>query len=491
MNVSPPKWADQFLRWYCNPKYLEEIEGDIYELFERRSETKGFNLAKIKFVWDVFRFFRWSNINRANSKYNSMNQFILFRNYLKLGFRNIKKNLVSSSINIFGLAIAICFAASIFIFMDLQFNMDSFHMKKDRIYQITNYVEQDGTEEMWSDSPVILGPSLLKDHPSVEAFTRVDYRNASVKSGKDVFDELTILVDPAFFEIFDFPLLSGDKKALYQKNQVVISRNMAIKYFSDTEPIGQVLSFKFSNGQIKKMSVGAVLDEYPYNSSIIYDFFIPFENFIDLEPGTINDWGYLTDATFILMKDGESISAIEDRYNDYVVLQNESDPEWKITSFYSFPLKDISTNSWQIVSSVAGGGHPAGYIALIVISLFLLGMACFNFMNIAVVSATKRLKEIALRKVMGGVRKEIIEQFLIENLLQCFFALVVGVLLSYFLLLPWFNVMVPEMDIQFRTSDPWTIVLFLVGLLLGVGLVSGAYPSFYISKFDTITIFKG
>ncbi|MEM6812884.1 MAG: ABC transporter permease [Bacteroidota bacterium] len=491
MNVSPPKWADQFLRWYCNPKYLEEIEGDIYELFERRSETKGSNLAKIKFVWDVFRFFRWSNINRINSDYNSINQLMLFRNYLKLGFRNIEKNLVPSSINIFGLAIAICFAISIFIFIDVQLNMDSFHTKSDRIYQITNYVEQDGSEELWSDSPITLGPSLLKDHSSVEAFTRVDYRNASVKSGNDVFDELTILVDPSFFEIFDFPLLSGDKKALYQKNQVVISKNMAIKYFSDKEPIGQVLSFKFSNGKIKKMTVGAVLDEYPYNSSIIYDFFIPFENFVDLEPGTINDWGYLTDATFILMKDEKSISAMEDTYNDYVALQNESDPEWKVTSFYPFPLEDVSTNSWQIVSPVAGGGHPVGLIALTVISLFLLGMACFNFMNIAVVSAAKRLKEIALRKVMGGVRKEIIEQFLVENLLQCFFALIIGALLSYFLLLPLFNMMVPEMDIQFRTTNPLTMVLFLVGLLLGVGLVSGAYPSFYISKFDTITIFKG
>ena len=96
MNVNPPNWADRFLRWYCNPRYLEEIEGDIYELFDRRIEHKGPRMARVKFIWDVFRFFRWSNIKRSNSKYNSMNQLSLFGNYLKLGMRNIRRNLVIS-----------------------------------------------------------------------------------------------------------------------------------------------------------------------------------------------------------------------------------------------------------------------------------------------------------------------------------------------------------------------------------------------------------
>lgn len=491
MNTQPPKWADRFLRWYCHPQFLEEIEGDIYELFDRRVVHQSPKAAKVKFIWDVFRFFRWSNIKKSNSKYNRMNEFMLFKNYLKLGMRNIRKNLVTSSINIFGLAIAICFAISIFIFMDMQLNMDGFHDKGDRIYQLTNYVESDGSEELWSDSPIELGPDLAANHPAIENFSRVEFRGVSVKSGSDVFDELALFVDPGFLEMFDFPMINGNKEVLKNKNHVVISKNMAIKYFNDEDPMGKELSFKFSNGKIKRLTVGAVLDKYPYNSSIRYDFYLPMENFHDLAFENTKGWSFMTDATFVLLKEGEKISSIGETYEQYKKLQHSSNPEWKIKAFEAVPLAELSTSSYKIVGSVSGGGHPAGRIALAVISIFLLSMACFNFMNISVVGASKRLKEIALRKVMGSVRKEIIKQFMTENLLQCFFALVVGTILAYFLLVPWFDYMIPEMELKFRTAQPLTLTAFLVSLLLIVGLIAGAYPSFYIAKFDTITIFKG
>lgn len=491
MNVQPPKWADRFLRWYCNPRFLEEIEGDIYELFDRRVEIQNPKVAKVKFIWDVFRFFRWSNIKKSNSKYATMNQFMLFSNYLKLGMRNIRKNLVTSSINIFGLAIAICFSISIFIFMDMQLNMDGYHTNGDRIYQLTNYVEQDGSEELWGDSPIELAPDLAATHPAIENFSRVEFRGASVRSGSDVFDELVLFVDQGFFEMFDFPMLNGNKSVLKNRNHIVISKNMAVKYFNDEDPMGKELSLKFVNGQIKRYVVGAVLDKYPYNTSMVYDFFLPMESFNDVGYEDARGWSFMTDATFILLKEGESIASISKTYERYKSLQHSSNPEWKIKSFEAIPLADLSTSSFKIVGSVSGGGHPAGRIALSVISIFLLSMACFNFMNISVVSASKRLKEIALRKVMGSVRAEIIKQFMTENLLQCFFALIVGALLAYFLLVPWFDHMIPEMDLKFRTADPFTLILFLVVLLFAVGVIAGAYPSFYIAKFDTITIFKG
>lgn len=491
MSHQPPKWADRFLRWYCHPHFIEEIEGDIYELFDRRVEQQDPRVARIKFVWDVFRFLRWSNIKRSNSNYTTMNQFQLFRNYLKLGFRNIKHNPVSSSINIFGLAIAICFAISIYIFTDMTLHLDSFHEKGDRIYQLTNYVEQDGSTALWSDSPYLLGPKIVSDHPSVENFARIEYRSSSVKKGLDVFDELIIFTDPGFFEMFSFPMLNGTNQVLYDKNKVVISRNMAVKYFDNEDPVGQELSFKFTNGKILLLVVGAVLDEYPYNSSLTFDFYLPMENFEDLNFENTADWGFMTDATLVMLKEGESIGSLSSSYENYVALQQGSDPEWQITSFEPIGLYDIATESFRIDSSIIGGQHPAGRIAMIVITLCLLGMACFNFMNIAVVGAAKRLKEIALRKVMGSVRSEIVKQFLIENILQCFFALVIGLLLAYFALIPWFDYSIPDFDIEFRTVNPWNLIIFMVSLLVCVGLISGAYPAFYISKFDTITIFKG
>jgi len=491
MNIHPPNWADRFLRWYCNPKFLEEIEGDIYELFDRRLEVRGPKMAKAKFIWDVFRFFRWSNIKRSNSKYYSMNRFTLFKNYLKLGMRNIKRNLISSSINIFGMAIAICFALSMFIFIDMQLNMDTFHTKGDRIYQITNYVEQEGRHNLWSDSPIMLGTALKNDLEAVEAASRYEYRSAVVKKNTDVFDELTVFVDPEFFEMFDFPMLAGNKQVLLDKNQVVINKDMAIKYFSDEDPMGKDLQFKFLNGKTKRFVVGGVLDEYPYNASIGGRFYMSMEAFDDLDFENTKDWAFMTDATFILLKEGESITSLQESFDRYLKLQHGSNPEWKLQSFKPFALSELSMNDYQIVGAVSGGGHPSGRIALGIIAIFLLSMACFNFMNISVVSASRRLKEIALRKVMGSVKREIVYQFMTENLLICFFALIVGVGLSYFLLVPYFDYMIPEMDLKFRTNDPISLAIFLVALLMTVGLISGVYPSFYISRFDAITIFKG
>ena len=491
MNINPPNWADRFLRWYCNPKYLEEIEGDIYELFDRRIEIKGPRTARAKFVWDVFRFFRWSNVKRSNSKYYSMNHLSLFGNYLKLGMRNIRRNLVSSSINIFGMAIAICFALSMYIFIDMQVNMDSFHKKGDRIYQVTNYVEQEGERNLWSDTPIMLGTALADQHEAIEAATRYEYRSAMIKRNTEVFDELAVFVDPAFLEMFDFPMLAGSKQVLYDKSQIVISKDMAVKYFKDEDPIGKELQFKFLNEKTRRLTIGAVLDEFPYNTSFGANFYLSMSVFDDLDFENTKDWAFMTDGTFVLLKEGEDVSTLQEALEGYVAIQNASDPEWKVRAFETFPLAELSKNGYQIVGAIAGGGHPAGRIALAIIAAFLLGMACFNFMNISVVSASKRLKEIALRKVMGSVRREIIHQFMVENLLKCFFALVVGILLSYFLLTPYFDYMIPEIDIRFRTVDPISIFIFLFGLLAVVGLISGAYPSFYISRFDVITIFKG
>ncbi len=420
-----------------------------------------------------------------------MNRILLFRNYLKLGMRNIQKNIVTSSINIFGLAIALGFVITTYIFVDMQLNMDRFHTKKDRIYQIFNYMDEKDHDRRWGDSPILLGPQLLADNPSIEKMARLEYRYASIKNKADVFEELVVFMDPAYLEIFDFPMIYGNQQALYDKNKVVISKDIAVKYFNDEDPIGKDLSMKFSNGKIIRLTVGAVLDEYPYNTSFKHGIHIPIDNFFDLELEENYDWSFLTDGTFVLLKEGESIQSLEDSYPQYIELQNASNPDWRIRKFEALPLRELSVTSWDTVSAISGGGHPAGRVALSIIGSFLLAMACFNFMNISVVSATKRLKEIALRKVMGGVRKQIIYQFLTENVLQCTFALLLGVLIAYFLLVPGFDYLVPQMEIEFRAYSAVSMAIFFLVLLLGTGIISGAYPAFYISKFEAITIFKG
>ncbi len=490
MNAQPPKWADRFLQWYCNPQLLEEIQGDVYELYDRRTNEKGSSFANRRFVWDVIRFLRWSNIKKSDSKYTYMNHFILFRNYLKLGFRSITHNWVTSSINIFGLAISIGCAITVLRFVDMQLHMDSFHTKKDRIYQVLHWVEDESDRDLWGDVPLLAGPAMLTDNPAIEEMARVEYIDGNVRYGDDVFGELLGFVDPQFLEIFDFPMIYGNKDALYQKEQIVISRDMAVKYFGYEDPMGKEVSIKFSNGKIRRFFIGGIMDEYPSNASFYLHFYISMEVFFDIHSEKHFDWSYLTDATFILLKEGQEIGSVESSYEKYVELQNQSDSKWKSMEFTTISLPQLSKRSFEIRSSFSRGGHPAGRIGLAVIALLLLTMSCFNYMNISVASATKRLKEIALRKVMGGVRRQIIHQFLTENLLQCAFALIVGTALAYYLFLPGFNAMIP-IHIPFMFSS-WTVmIIFFVSLLVLIGLASGAYPAFYISRFQPIGIFRG
>ncbi len=468
---------------------LEEIEGDLSELYERRIQKKGKFFANRRFAWDVLRFFRWSNIKRSKTN-KIMDNSILFRSYLKVGFRNIRKYWVASAINIFGLALAISLSVTIFLFVDMQLHMDNFHTKADRIHQVTNYVIEENEESIWSDTPMQLGPQLKSDHPSVADFARMEFANANVRQGDNVFSEFIVYTDPSYFQIFDFEMIYGNRDVLIDKNNVVISYDMAIKYFNNEDPIGKELSFKFNNGETKRFIVGAVLEKYPYNASWTFDFFLPIAVFFDQRPDKNNSWDYLCDATFIEMEEGAGIQSIKPSFDEYVKLQNTSGSEWTVGSFVTFELPIVSRHNYEIVSSIAMGGHPAGRIAMSVICLFILILASFNYMNISIATASKRLREIGLRKVMGGIKRQIVTQFMVENAIQCTLALLLGSLMSYYLILPLFNLMLPIL-IPFEFSSFQMMIGFFGGLLILVGVISGAYPSLYISRFQPVHIFRG
>ncbi len=478
----------RFLRWYCNPELLEEIEGDVQELYERRYQDRGYDFASRKLFWDVIRFFRWTNIKRTNSKY-TMDRTLLFRNYLKLGFRTISKHWVTSTINIVGLGLALGLGITIFIFVDMQLHMDSFHQKKERIYQITNDVKEENALNTWGDTPMQLGPQLKSDYPIVEDYARIEYSGANFKYKDNIFAESFIYTDPSFFRIFDFPMLYGSKDALNNKSGIVISHDMAVKYFDNEDPVGKELTIKFNSGQVKRFVVSAVLDKYPDNASFSFNFYLSIENFFDSQPDKQNSWNYLTDATFLLFREDANPFDIESSYDSYVEVQNASNGEWTVAGFDLFHLPTLSQKSFEIVSSVSNGSHPAGRVALAVISIFILILACFNFMNISVAAATKRLREIGLRKVMGGIRRQIIGQFMVENLLQCLFAMILGTMISYFVILPIFNKMIP-IHIPFEFSSFPLMFGFFAAILIVTGFISGAYPAFYISKFEPVHIFR-
>lgn len=486
--ILPPRWADRFLAWYCDPEILEEVQGDAHELFYHRVNKGGAYKASAMFVWDVIRFFRWSNIKRRKIRYSS-NSLVMFKSYLLVGFRNALRHRLNSTINIVGLSLALGMAITAFIFIDNQTHADYFHEKMDRIYQVTNQIDTDDRLDNWSDSPMLLGPSLSKDLSSVEATTRIEYTNGALRYNETVFNEWIWFVDPAFMNIFSFPVIKGNANTLSTKTEIILVKEVAEKYFGKTDPIGQSVSIKFDNDHKVEFTVGAVI-ERPNGSSLYPTVLLSMAIFEDMKPKEANDWAYQTDATFVLLKPSHSPSELITAMEEYKKVQHAASPQWLVKDFQFYPLKGLNLKAAEIISSVSNGAHPAGLISLGVISGLLLLLASFNYMNVSIATVATRLKEIGIRKVIGGQKKEIIQQFLIENFILCAASLAMGCLLAYVFFLPGFNSLYP-MSIPFAFSSGNIVFLFFGGLLLFIGLVSGGYPALYISSFTPIHIMRG
>lgn len=488
-SLTPPRWADRFLQWYCRPDLLEEIQGDAYEIYFR-SAPKSQAKANAQFIWNVFRFFRLKNIRRSKKIQRYSNNYsAMIRSYLLTGFRNMVRNLMTSTINVAGLAAALGCAVMIYILLDSYYNLDAMHTKGDRIYLVANHVKAGDNTPVWAGSPT-LSAGMLKENTAVEDAVRIERGRGAVRFGDRVFTEGVWFVDPSLLNIFSFEIAQGNAKALVDPNQIIITEEMAIKYFGDEDPIGKTISIKFSDTERHEFVVGAIAENTPANSSMYFNFLISMEKRRQMRQEGLDDWGYFKAVTFILRKDGSSLEQFEPTLASIIADQNKSKSDNPIKKIELVPLVDVAQRSQEMAGSLSWGNATAAMVGFAVIGTFLVLVACFNYMNVAVASVTTRLKEIGIRKVVGGSKKELIVQFLIENLMVCSVAMIAGTALAYFVLVPGFDSLYP-VKIEFEISSFVNGLTFFGLLLLAVAVISGSYPAFYVASFNAVSILKG
>lgn len=481
MRRDPPLWADRFLQWFCRKDLVEFIRGDLHELYFQRVDVDGRTKAALAFWWDVFRFFRPSNFRKVKNS----NTYML-SNYLKIGFRSLQRNWGNSLINVSGLSLSVGCAITTFLFADFMLNLNSIHSNKDRIYQVISEIEENNTQQLYGPTPMIMASKMAADLSEVESAARVQYLNGNVKFGKNVFREKVMFVDPAFLEIFDFPLAFGDSRDL-TSNGIFLSKRMAKKYFGELEAMGQRVDIKFKE-QVLSFDVQGVFDGMPSNTNFRPEILLHMDHFMRLESSKTN-WIDESKATFVLLTQGADPETFLPVFDQYQQVQNEANPADPVLGFQLLSMDALSQNG-DIQDKILHGNRRGGTIAIVIVGFMLIFFACLNYINIAIASAASRLKEIGVRKVMGGSRSGIASQFLTENFLICAIAIVIGVLSAYFLLLPGFNKMIPIV-VPFAFSSITTAMVYFAVLFLFLGLLSGAYPALYISKFQTLKIFKG
>lgn len=417
----------------------------------------------------------------------------MFKNYFKISMRSLMKNPLSSFINIFGLSLAIGICILFYSFARWAYSTDQFHRNKNEVYLVTFFSERDGKEEQHGQTPRPLCEMLRQDFTNIKGVSRVEDRNVVIKYYDNVFQERIRYVDPKFLDMLTFPLKWGTSHSLEDMNSIILSEEMAIKYFGEENPIGREMLVKFDKDASKIFKVTGVAEAFPSSRTIDFNFLINFENIRNADPGyDFGDWRKFVNATLVWIENSSELSSIEHGMEKYVAIQNQAVEKDRAVSYFTLePLATLHERAGQIRDNISrsSGDNYTSAISGAIIGLFLLMLACFNYINIAIVSATKRLKEIGVRKTIGASRSIVIVQFLTENIVITFFALAVGLLLGVAAFIPWFEQM-NHFSLAFRLSDP-VLWVFMPSILFFTAVTSGIYPAFYISKFHVTGILKG
>jgi len=413
----------------------------------------------------------------------------MIKSYLVVGFRNAIRNGMTSFINVAGLTLGVAGSMTVFIFADQFFHTDSEKENLDRVFEVTNIINRANQRVTLSDTPILLGPAMQDDNPAIEVSTRIEAGSGYVRYNDLVFNEKIWYVDPSFFRVFTFQFEEGDDRALASRKNVVIAKPVAVRYFGFDEAVGKALSIKFNNNRTEEFTVAGVIDP-PAGNTLHFNILLSMDVFFDLKLKDQYDWSYLTDATFLLLKEGHQIEEVMPGMERYKKFQNESSPEWMIEEFKFYSFADLTSEGYKIESYMAGPGPAQGVIALLIISTLLLLLACFNYMKISVATIATRLKENGIRKVIGSNKREIMVQFVTENILMCAISIALGLLISYLLFMPGL-VSLLGYEVPFAFSSGWSMTCFFVALLVAVVLFSGVYPAVYVSRFQPVTILKG
>ena len=393
----------------------------------------------------------------------------MFKNYLKIAVRNLRKNIGFSFINIFGLAIGIACSLLIFLFVKNELSYDAFHKNSHNIYRIVkDFINDDGSRIPDATTPAALAPAMQKEVPEVVSITRIRPNwggSYLIKYGdKKITEEKLFGVDSSFFDVFTFPFIYGDAKtALKDPNSILLTQSSAKKFFGNKNPVGKVLDVD----AFGPMTVSGVLKDVPANSHFHFDYLVSFRK----QPGNAsldNNWQGYNDYTYVKTKPGTNIAGLVKK----IQALNDRNVEKSFSIFYAQPVKDIHLTSnlkWELEPN----GDKQYVFIFIIIGLFIIIIAGINYMNLATAKASIRAKEIGIRKAAGALRTSLVKQFLVESVITCFIASLLAIALAE-VLLPLVNEITGK---QLNLFGDFTLLLYLFGGTFLLGIMAGFFPA--------------
>ena len=403
----------------------------------------------------------------------------MFGNYFKIAWRNLSSNKGFTFINIIGLSVGMAGSILILLWVYHQFSFDRFHTKSDQLYQVWNQTDFNGEMQTWNYTPKPLAFALKDNYPDIAGVTRYNFPNPIFMEAGDItIKQITTQVDPDFFNMFDFPLLYGDPDQVFaDPHAIVLTESAALRQFGRVDVIGETILLATQ----VEVTVTGVLEDLPGNTTFQFDAVVPWQlwKLLDMED---EYWGNNSVMTYVELQDGATLENTNELIRD--VTRSHSTEQVDV---FLYPLSDVHLYS-EFKNGVVVGGKITVVKQFIILAIFILVIACINFMNLSTARSEKRAKEVGVRKLSGAGREMLIGQFLSEAVILTLFSAVVAFII-FVLVLPFFNqVMDTQLEVPYGNFFFWaSFILFA----LVTGLLSGSYPAFFLSAFTPAKVLKG
>ncbi len=416
----------------------------------------------------------------------------MLKNYIKITIRSLAKSQTFVLINVLGMGISLSMCIIAYLNYDYNNSYDAQHENASKIYRVNFTREFQDYQTKNGISPLPMGDLIRNKMAGVGSAIRYIPQGGNFRIGEDLFNADISYADEGFLDLFTFPLESGTSIDFEDKSRIFISNELAIKYFGQEDALGKQITNVLDSGT-REYIVAGVFEKMPHNSSFQFDAVTHFDNYLDLNPSVDeNNWRFWT-TLFLEIQNPNDIPAVEAELQQYKEPQNKAKEDYQVAKFYLDPLQGMAVRAVRenVYNHWFRSSLPsAAAISPAIMSGLLLLIAIFNFTNTSIAMSSRRLKEIGIRKVMGSKRKELIIQFLLENLFLCFLSGIVAILLAE-LLVPAYNNMWDFLSLDLNYLSNIGFLSFMFLLLLLAGILAGIYPALYVSKFQATSILKG
>ena len=416
----------------------------------------------------------------------------MWKNYIKVGLRNLLKNKIYVLINVAGLGISMAFCLTIYLLFAFNWEFDNYYTSTDNIFRIHEMKQNTGRGLSRYDlAPMPMGPRAAREISGIESQTRYWSWNENLAYEDNVFNQKVGYVDDNFFDFFKISLKTGSYGSLKDKSKIYLTSRMAKKYFGNSDPVGKILTIHFSAERSVNLTVAGVFENIPYNTSFYFDALTNIHNYLDGRQIRYDDWSiWQQPTTFVKLVNPSNADQVTGQLNRYIAVQNQAREEWKVNKFELVRFKDSrSLDPYVIEGSncYSRVGSDALYIFAF-LAILILTIACFNLANTTMALMGNRVREIGVRKVMGGTTSQVFVQFMYEMFFTSFLALLFGLAIFQWISTWFFSLW--SIPVKILDYSILNLVIAFMVLLLLTSFIAGLYPAIYSRRFQPAAIFR-